>query len=81
VKDLALVWNDEGDVRYGLDLSVTPPACVWVVEQGGKVAHLDVPELLRAVGMEDTPENRDIACEVALAHVKERYPTAQAEVV
>lgn len=73
MKPLVLAWLVAGGWHYGIDYSVHPPAVVWARDPEG-TAHLDVPELLRAVGLPDTEENRDLACEAALEVTHRQWP-------
>lgn len=76
---LVLEWVEVAGQHLGIDRSVTPPAVVWSRDPDG-VAHLHVPELLRAVGLPDTEENRDLACHAALEVTARRWPGVEAHV-
>lgn len=45
---------------------------VWWI-QGGEL-HLDIPKLLTRLNLEDTPENRDLAVEEAIAAIAKYMP-------
>lgn len=51
---------------------------VWWTENGE--LHLDIPMLLRLVGLPDTKENRDLAVKVALEVVASELPGIPTEV-
>jgi len=80
VRPLQLQWIRFPSGRaYGVDLGVSPPAVVWSMDPVG-VAHLDVPEILRAAGVDDTPENRDTATSAALEAARRVWPDVATEV-
>jgi hypothetical protein len=35
-----------------------------------EVLHIDIPQMLKALGVEDTPENRDRCTEIARQHLE-----------
>jgi hypothetical protein len=45
-----------------------------------KGIEIDIPELLEAVGLPDTEENRNQATDAALNALKEEFPEAQPQV-
>jgi len=62
----------DGTAAY-YDYAVTPPALIWV-ETAAHELHLNVPEVLRACGLADTEENRDVAVAQALAATRTAFP-------
>jgi hypothetical protein len=59
--------------RAYYDYAVRPPACIWV-ETPTHELHLNIPEVLRALDLADTEENRDLAVEQALAAARTAFP-------
>jgi hypothetical protein len=45
---------------------------VWAIE--GDELHLNIPKLLKRLGLPDTEENRDLATKIALDVAKDKVP-------
>lgn len=52
---------------------------VWSIKD--RVLHLDIPELLKKVGVEDTEENRDLAVKLARELVTKNWPGLPIEIL
>jgi hypothetical protein len=62
-------WKDgKGNVYFG------PNHYIWLDPQGN--LHIDIPTLLRQVGLPDTPSTREVARQAALKAVREVLPEA-----
>ena len=62
-------WKDgKGNIYFG------PNHYIWVDPQGN--LHIDIPTLLRQVGLPDNPATREIARQAALKAVRDVLPEA-----
>ena len=62
-------WRDgNGNVYFG------PNHFIWLDPQGN--LQIDIPTLLRQVGLPDNPVTREVACEAALKVFRDVLPNA-----
>jgi hypothetical protein len=53
--------------------------CSWVDEKD-KSLHIDIPRMLKELGLPDTPENRDAATQLAAKILKNLTPKAKVNI-